>query len=303
MPSPVPGGQPQVQNDLTQGEFDVVCDAGPSFATRRVEAAAEMKEFMAVLGPEQATAMGAVIAKSVDWPGDTGDKISALLTCMLPQPQQQIINGDSSQDPQVAALQAAMQAQQKQFQQVAAAAAQHIQQLTQEMQDLKLQITNKTMEFTSKLITEQTKRTNMEQDRAMMSENNAQQEFTDKLDNMSRFMDNFVKAIAAGVDPSTLATVAMQVVQGASTGLRTGPDFSQAMNMLMQSAQQGNQAVGNIVAAALPNGVPNPLAPTAPQGNAPGPGAPMPPPGAIPMPAAPPMQPGAPSQPPNGAPQ
>lgn len=292
-----------VENDLSVGEFDVVCDAGPSFATRRVEAAAEMKEFMATLGPEQATAMGAIIAKSVDWPGDTGDKISALLTCMLPQPQQQIINGDASQDPMVASLQAAMKQQQQQFQQVAAAAAQHIQQLTQEMTDLKLQITNKTMEFTSKLITEQTKRTNMEQDRAMMSENNAQQEFVDKLDNMQKFMTAFIAAAQAGMDPTHLAQVALQTVEGASSALRSGPDFSDSMNLLMQTAQQGNEAVGNIVNATLPNGVPNPLAPMAPQGNAGGAGGAMPPPGAIPPPTPPPAPAGAPSQPPNGAPQ
>lgn len=293
----------QVLNNLGQGEYDVVCDTGPAFATRRVEAAAEMKEFMSILPPPQATAMGAIVAKSVDWPGDTGEKISALLISSLPPEQQAIINGGDSQDPQVIALQGAMQAQQKQFQQIAAAAAQHISQLTQELQEVKLQVANKTMEFAAKLTEQATKRQDMSQARAMESENNAQQIYTDKMDNMSRFMDNFVKALQSGVDPNALTRMAMMAVEGAAQNLRTGPDFSQSMNTLMNTAAQGNQEVNTILGAVLPNGVPNPLAPQAPQGSA-GPSGPPPaPPGGPAMPTGPGMQPQPPQPQPNGAPQ
>jgi hypothetical protein len=200
-----------VENDLSQGEFDVVVDVGPSFATRRVEAASEMKEFMTAVGPEQAAVLGAIFAKAVDWPGDTGEKVSALLSAMLPQPLQDIINGDESQDPQVASLKAAMQQQQQQFQGMMTQVQQHIAELTQKNAELTLENMNDKLSFAAKMTEQITKRQNTEMTRAAESENSASQEFVAKLDGVSKMMDNFIKAMGMGQDPVALARAAVVI--------------------------------------------------------------------------------------------
>lgn len=311
MPGEQPGMPDQIINNLRAGEYDVVVDVGPSFATRRIEAASEMKEFMQALGPEQASIMGAVFAKSVDWPGDTGEKISALLTATLPQPLQDIVNGDDSTDPQVAALKAALQAQQQQFKQAMMQVNTHIADLTQKNAELTLKNANNAMDFAAKMVETATKRDDMSQARAMESENNAQQEFTAKLASTNKFMESFIKVMQMGGDPVAIARLATQVTEGASGALRSGPDFSESMNLLMKTAQDGNQNINNIVGSILPSGVPDPMAPMGPQGNAPGPQAPfpqgMPPNGAggptMPPNGPPPGPPVPPGMPPNGAQQ
>ena len=275
-------------NDLSVGDFEVIVDVGPSFASRRVEAAKEMSEFMQVVGPAAAMPVGAIMAQQVDWPGDTGEKVAAMLGSMLPPAQQQILNGGDGQDPQVASLQAAMQAQQQQFTQFAQQMQGHVAQLTADNAELKLKVQNKTMEFATKLTDQATRREDMSQGRAIAAENNAQQEFVAKLDTIPKMLDNMVKLMTMGVDPNSiqgLIASATQAVMGASSQVRSGPDFGQSMQLLVGSEQEANQRVQSILEQALPAGVPQPNAPQAPQtppGMAespqPGQGGPMPPP-------------------------
>jgi hypothetical protein len=261
-----------VENDLAQGEFDVVVDVGPSFATRRVEAASEMKEFMTAVGPEQAAVLGAVFAKSVDWPGDTGDKVSALLTSMLPQPQQDIINGDESQDPQIASLKAAMAQQQQQFQQFSQAMQGQLAQLTQQNAELRMENMNDKMNFAAKLTDQITKRHTAEMARAAESENSASQEFIAKLDSVGQMMDNFISAMQMGADPNMLAAAATRAVEMSSRNVRSGPDFGQSMQLLEQSSITGNSDVNNMLEEVLPGGMP--ATPSTQQGQPPMPSAP-----------------------------
>jgi len=71
--------------DLAAGKYDVTCEAGPSFTTRREEAATQMMQFIQA-NPNSAPLIGDLLAKSLDWPG--ADEIAKRLQAMLP-PQAQ----------------------------------------------------------------------------------------------------------------------------------------------------------------------------------------------------------------------
>lgn len=100
--------------DLTTGKYDVTCEAGPSFTTRREEAATQIMEFIRVY-PAAAPIIGDLLAKNMDWPG--ADEIADRLRKMLP-PQLQ------GQSPEA-------QAAQQQIQQL----TQALQQMQQQLQD------------------------------------------------------------------------------------------------------------------------------------------------------------------------
>jgi hypothetical protein len=102
--------------DLTSGKYDVTCESGPSFTTKREEAAMQMTEFMRAV-PQAGALIGDLLAKNLDWPG--ADEIADRLKAMLPPPAQ-------GQNPQL------MQAQQ-QMQQMAQA-LQHLQQQLADVQ-------------------------------------------------------------------------------------------------------------------------------------------------------------------------
>ena len=78
-PAPVIGqnGQPMVDergqaitrmHDLSAGKYDLSVRAGPSFTTRREEAANQMIEFIRAF-PPAAGAIGDILARNLDWPG------------------------------------------------------------------------------------------------------------------------------------------------------------------------------------------------------------------------------------------
>jgi hypothetical protein len=96
--------------DLTSGKYDVTCETGPSYTTRREEAAAQMMEFMHAV-PNAGAVIGDLLVKNLDWPG--ADEIADRLKMLLP-PQAQ------GQNPQLQQMQQHMQQMQ--------AALQHAQQ-------------------------------------------------------------------------------------------------------------------------------------------------------------------------------
>jgi hypothetical protein len=116
MPAPAPATTPQEQQkqqeemqaiarvfDLTTGKYDVTCESGPSYTTKREEAAAQMTEFMRAV-PASAALIGDLLAKNLDWPG--ADDIAERLKSMLP-PQAQ------GQNPQLQQAQQQMQQMQQ----------------------------------------------------------------------------------------------------------------------------------------------------------------------------------------------
>jgi len=68
-------------HDLTVGKYDLTVTAGPSFTSRREEAAAQMQEWLRA-SPELGPIIGDIVAKNLDWPG--ADEIAERLKIMLP---------------------------------------------------------------------------------------------------------------------------------------------------------------------------------------------------------------------------
>lgn len=79
------------------GTYDVVCDSGPSYATKRDESA-NMMLMLTQANPALFQTIGDLMMKNMDWPG--AEEISKRLQMMLPPELQPTANGDRV-DPQV----------------------------------------------------------------------------------------------------------------------------------------------------------------------------------------------------------
>lgn len=113
--------------DLTTGKYDVTCAAGPSFSTKREEAASQMLELGRMFPPMMQVA-GDLLVKNLDWPG--ADDLSDRLKMLLP-PQLQ------GQNPQVQQLQQQMQQMDQMAKQAVGQLQQQVQQLTGQLQQEK----------------------------------------------------------------------------------------------------------------------------------------------------------------------
>lgn len=86
-PVPWPPKPPQTPDgtegvfDLTVGKYDLVVDVGPSYTTRRAEAADQMMQLIKAF-PQAAPVIGDLVAKNLDWPG--AQEIADRLHKMLP---------------------------------------------------------------------------------------------------------------------------------------------------------------------------------------------------------------------------
>jgi hypothetical protein len=125
-------GEPMMQvvmamHDLRVGKYDLTVSTGPSYTTRREEAASEMVQFVQAV-PEAGPVIGDLIAKNLDWPG--ADKIAERMAAMLPPAAQGGI------PPEV----------QQQLDQL----GQQNQQLTQQVTELQADGSNKAKELTIK---------------------------------------------------------------------------------------------------------------------------------------------------------
>lgn len=87
-------------HDLTSGKYDLTVKSGPSFTTRREEAAQQMMQLVQSF-PDAAPIIGDLIAKNLDWPG--ADDIAERLQAMLP-PQIQQLNSGKEKIPQEAQM-------------------------------------------------------------------------------------------------------------------------------------------------------------------------------------------------------
>ncbi len=70
-------------HDLQAGKYDLTVTTGPSFTTRREEAAFQMTEMIRAL-PASAPILGKHLAKNLDWPG--ADEIAKELEALAPTP-------------------------------------------------------------------------------------------------------------------------------------------------------------------------------------------------------------------------
>ncbi|MDE2415242.1 MAG: hypothetical protein KGM60_10835, partial [Comamonadaceae bacterium] len=110
--------------DITAGKYDVTCEVGPSFSTKREEAASQMMELGKMFPPMMQVA-GDLLVKNLDWPG--ADDIADRLKAMLP-PQLQ------GQSPQVMQMQQQMQHMDQMAKQAVAQLQQQLGQAQQEVQ-------------------------------------------------------------------------------------------------------------------------------------------------------------------------
>ena len=98
----------KIQNDLTRGKYDVRVGVGPSFKTRRIEAASSMVELGRVF-PQIMQVAGDLVAKNMDWPG--ADELADRLKKLLPP-------GIAEDEDLTPEQQQALQQQQQQQQQL-----------------------------------------------------------------------------------------------------------------------------------------------------------------------------------------
>jgi hypothetical protein len=75
-------------HDIAAGKYDLTVTSGPSFTTRREEAAAQMTELVRAF-PQAAPFIADIMAKNFDWPG--ADEIAKRFEAMNPMNQQQQI--------------------------------------------------------------------------------------------------------------------------------------------------------------------------------------------------------------------
>ncbi len=101
--------------DMSQGKFDIVVETGPSYSTKRVEAAESMIAFVQAV-PEAGAVMGDLLAGAQDWPD--ADKIAERLKMLLPPEARQSEQKDPK-DMTPEEQQAFMAEQQQQKQQQA----------------------------------------------------------------------------------------------------------------------------------------------------------------------------------------
>ncbi len=95
VPQMGPEGTPELDKEgnpiaevynLTAGKYDLTVTSGPSFTTRREEAAYQMTEFVRAF-PAAAPVIGDILAQNLDWPG--ADEIAERLKSINPALQQQ----------------------------------------------------------------------------------------------------------------------------------------------------------------------------------------------------------------------
>lgn len=93
--------------DLSVGKYDLTVRSGPSFTSRREEAATQMIELIRAY-PQAAPLIGDLLAKNLDWPG--ADEIARRLSATLPDAVKQASPEIEAAKAQVAKLAQALQA-------------------------------------------------------------------------------------------------------------------------------------------------------------------------------------------------
>ncbi len=88
----------EIVNDLTVGKYDVEVTVGPSYKTRRLEAAESMMAFMQAF-PQAGAVAGDLVAMNMDWPG--AEEIAERLKRSIPP---EISGDDEDMDPQQAQM-------------------------------------------------------------------------------------------------------------------------------------------------------------------------------------------------------
>lgn len=83
-------------HDLSVGRYDLVVDSGPSFTSRREEAATQMMQLIQAF-PAAAPVIGDLIAEKLDWPG--AQEIAKRLKTLLPPALREAVDEKNGQQP------------------------------------------------------------------------------------------------------------------------------------------------------------------------------------------------------------
>jgi len=121
--------------DPTTGRYDITVSTGPSYQTKRQEAAESMMQFMQAM-PETSQVVADLIAKAMDWPGS--DEIAKRLKKTLPPGIAEDEDGEQQQqqapNPELIKAQQDMQIKQAELQQKEAEAQREHQRKVAEME-------------------------------------------------------------------------------------------------------------------------------------------------------------------------
>lgn len=92
------GNPLMAMHDLTSGKYDLTVSTGPSFTTRREEAAMQMTEMIRAF-PQAAPIVGPELAKNLDWPGadEIAEKMEAMTSGQIPPELQKKIEEGQQQ--------------------------------------------------------------------------------------------------------------------------------------------------------------------------------------------------------------
>jgi hypothetical protein len=228
-----------VKNDLSVGKYAVTVDSGPSYQTKRQEAADSMLRFVQAY-PAAGALAGDLIAKNLDWPG--ADQIANRLKLMLPPAIQQS-EGQEGQPPippQAAQQMAQMGQQLQQMQQAIAQLGQENQQLKSGVME-KMQIAE--MENQRKL-----KEANDENQRKLMDmQTSLQQAYNESIVKAASTLHEAHIQAQAKVEAQGIASAAdIQVAKLKSAPVPEDPALAEALMTIV------NQAAGMNVQAARP---------------------------------------------------
>lgn len=123
-----PDGQPK--NDFSLGKYDVVIETGPSYATRRQEAASEMQTLISAY-PQAGPLIADLAADAMDWPG--AELVAKRLRASVPQEILQATGEMGGDDMEPAAKAQMLQQQLTQAMTNLKALNSHAQQVEQEL--------------------------------------------------------------------------------------------------------------------------------------------------------------------------
>jgi len=135
--------------DLGAGKYDTTCEVGPSYATKRQEAAAQMIEFSRSF-PQMGQVAGDLLARNLDWPG--AEELAERLKATLPPHLQ-------GKNPQLEQATQQMQLMDQQAKQAVQVLQGQIQQLQEQLKNesnsqaieaMKMEIDRKNMEINAK---------------------------------------------------------------------------------------------------------------------------------------------------------
>lgn len=120
--------------DLTVGKYDVTVDTGPSYQSKREEAAQQIMDFIHAY-PPAGPLVGDLLAKNLDWPG--ADDMAKRLHAMLPP---QILGPNQAGDQVRQQMGAQMQQMDQHAREAVGALKQQLQQLAGQLQQAQQQL-------------------------------------------------------------------------------------------------------------------------------------------------------------------